>query len=189
MNSQLNAAFKELKWIPDKMALTVMIRTVVKIIKNILGSNDEKYRTIRGGNPRIAPLLEHETFREFLVQLGFRKQVVDFKEYWILAHLSTICRAEFQDTVSELEEYLTRLPVLDESAGRGMMDAKERKKKHRSYVEKMLSQAEEDRLDKLERERRVVQKIKMNQDEEKRHLRENMEDQRRRLEKVRLSRT
>ena len=157
---------KNLKRNPDKKQLYDIVSFLLKILNNIIvNPDDSKYRTLSCANSAMAQYTELESFTQILIYLGFRRRVCDFKAHWHLEHLNMIGKVRMQDMIAELSELNESLYPFVKEKPLSFFDAKKRKEEHRAYVDNILRDAEEDRLEKLRREEVFVQKARRAKEE------------------------
>lgn len=156
-----------------------MINMLKKILQNVVSSDDDKYRKLSLNNAKLSTFSEYPEFMDVLLETGFRKKVVEFKAYFVLPHLPSTKKAFLMDLIAELSQLADNIPQKRDNTV--FLTMQQRKELHRKYVDRMIAQAEEDRLDKLERENRRLAKIRNRQEEDKREMERQMELQRRLL--------
>lgn len=149
-----------LRVIKSKNGAFITVECLIQIMKNIIVNPDEqKYRVIRTNNKIFyEKVYKVEAAIDFLIEVGFRKKVEKMEEILYLPQLNAIAECKFKDALITLEELLLSLPKpVNEKVGSiSYSQLKQLKKEKDEYINLILKQAEEDRLDKINREKRKL---------------------------------
>lgn len=158
------------------------ISTIINIIENIVNfPNEDKYKSIRFNNKTFTEnIIKIKGALDLLICLGFIKKIKDHQEFLILQNMN-LCI--LKDHLEELKLLVPSLPKprQDQSEFTTFSQIKEMKKQKQEYVDLLIRQAEEDRLIKLEKESKNVEKLLKYQREKAKQDKEKMENLRNKL--------
>lgn len=129
-----------------------------RVIRNLCNSPTTA-NSLSTRSKALQEALEVDEFKQLLLECGFVKQIDEFEERWVASHVSPIQIARMTDLLPIIDGYLANCKPASSSE----RFAQDQTRAHRSYIDKMLQQAEEDRIMKLESERIRVEKLKTQQ--------------------------
>jgi hypothetical protein len=140
-------------------ALT-LLRTILHNI--ITHPQESKYLTISGKSAKFREAVALENFYSVFIQLGFVRSVYMFEEKWVLEHVSTRHLAKLRDIVISLDELIERYkpPEVRPASDNSFWSIQQQQKQQKEYWSQLSKQAEEDRIEKLEREKRTIDTLK-----------------------------
>lgn len=159
MTDHISQSIVKIYRLQDKSCAKDILTTLVRIIGNIVQyPMEEKYRKLSARNKHVRSIMENEDSYAIILDIGFKKQVIQFEEVWILPHVSTIDQARLRDIHSLLSEYAgnIKLPSSTEEETPYQIE-KKRKAMHEKRVNDILFQAEQDRQEVKERHERFMQ--------------------------------
>jgi hypothetical protein len=145
------------KWRDRQTAKNTLILLKKIVDKIILYPQDDKYCQLSQRNQTFQNMIKHEECLEFLLELGFRKYILEFQEKWILDHVSPIDLAKLQNISILLQEYEQSIPspvTVEQTTAYQL--AKQRNEQHREYVDGILYQTEQDRMQVKERNEQFI---------------------------------
>jgi hypothetical protein len=161
------------------------ISTIINIIENIINfPNEEKYKSIRFNNKSFTEnIIKVKGSLDLLICLGFIKKIKDHQEFLILQNTNNIQMCILKDYLEELKMLVPSLPKprQDQSQFTTFSQIKEMKKQKQEYIDLLIRQAEEDRLIKLEKESKNVEKLLKYQREKSKENKEKMENLRNKM--------
>jgi hypothetical protein len=149
---------------PDGYSALQLLATIVRNI--IDHPNDSKYRTVSAKSKLFRESLAFNEFFTTLITLGFKRKVEQFEEKWYLTHVNPIVMAKLQDTLVTIEDLLDRYKTVCKPPSSQFVTIKDiqtMKTKKQEYWTKVSKDAEESRLEKLERESRALQRLRNQQ--------------------------
>ena len=160
------------------------LETFISINSNIIDNPTQiKYKKLNCTSKVFKEnILDINGGLELLIFLGFRKNIIDFKEFFIFPesniHLVKLIdyTTEFRDLLVQLNVTKNNLILLEQQVKVHVLH-----NNHREYVEHLIQTGEEERVEKLEKERESNRKLRINQNIKKEKIREAMEEQRGKL--------
>lgn len=146
------------------------IPVIINIITNIiLYPNEKKYCTLRYNNKTFNENVVQVKYAiDFLIELGFRKKIDNMEEILFIENVNVVKLCILKDVLNELKE-ISLPPSPVHSNCTSYQEIKIMQAEKQKYIDFLIKQAEEDRLDKLEKEKKNNAKLKQQQDLE-RHL-------------------
>ncbi len=161
--------------------------TLHTILGNILDTDDEHYRKISGSSKKFIDSISNTAGGiDFLTFLGFKRRVIEYKEYYILETLSTTAKFRLRDIQTELSDLIANLRVKEKAAAtiNSIKKAAEYREKE---IDRIMKGFEEDRQEKDERNKRNHAKIKHEQEKKESEMSAKMAENRARLAQVNAS--
>lgn len=139
-----------------------------KVLKNIdENPSEKKYHLVSGQSPRFQQAISFSAIHETLLAVGFVRKVIYFEEKWHLQRANPIALAKIHDLVVYLGELVERYRgnehIDNGQAGKDVVSfhtVQQHQRQQKEYWNKMTKDAEEDRLEKLQREERELARLR-----------------------------
>ena len=169
----MDVVFRNIKRANSEDAYRNFFLLLDKIVNNILQhepidrrvateeelKTSEKYRRLSvAGKQFQSGVSEVQGAIELLKDIGFKRTIIDFKEYYEMSPLSTTARCKLNDFYIDLQVVVTGLRAKEANA-ENIKSIAQMNRVRESEIERIMRGFEEDRLEKEEKNRREHAKL------------------------------